>query len=315
MTSLYTLGIEAFLEVARSGNFIRAAQHLHLSQSTVSHRLEELEKEVGVQLIDRRRGLRTVQLTPAGERFLAIAERWDALRREIRQFRHGGSLSLAIGAVDSVNAFILPPVYRLLRQRAPQLQLELRTQQSAELYELVERRELDVAFVLHERFMPNVVLKALFREPMVLLKPRGADPPRQPIPPHDLDPQYELYINWSPLFQSWHDQWWGPRGGPLVVLDTAQLIMALMTHPEQWAVVPQSMARAFAATGQFACYALADPPPERVCYWIEHKTPRAGSEAALALLWECARQLAEPDPHWLAALPVGSPTDMVPRSP
>jgi DNA-binding transcriptional LysR family regulator len=205
---MYTLGIEAFLEIARSGSLLRAAQHLHLSQSTVSHRLEELENEIGAQLIDRRRGLRAVHLTPAGERFLAIAERWDSLRREIRQFRNGITLSLSIGSVDSVNAFVLPPVYRLLRQRAPAMKIELRTQQSAELYALIEHRELDVAFVLHERFVPNVVVKTFFSEPLVLIRPARAGMPGEPVHPRDLNPRHELYINWGPLFQSWHEQWW-----------------------------------------------------------------------------------------------------------
>lgn len=290
---MYSLGIEAFLEVIRSGNLIRAAQHLHLSQSTVSHRLEELEKEVGGLLIDRRRGLRSIHLTPVGERFLAIAERWESLIQEIHQFRGGVPLSLSIGSVDSVNAFVLPPVYRLLRQRAPMMQIQLRTQQSTELYAMIEHREIDVAFVLHERFVPNVVLKSFFVEPLVFIQPASGRELPEYIDPRTLEPRSELYINWSPLFQSWHDQWWGSRGSPLIVLDTAQLIMAFMNSSELWSIVPLSMARAFVSTAKFNMARLTDPPPERICYWIEHKFPRVGSEQGLTLLADCSQRARE----------------------
>ncbi|WP_084653784.1 helix-turn-helix domain-containing protein [Paenibacillus zanthoxyli] len=57
------MGIEAFLSIVRHGSLTDAASSLLISQSTLSHRLAQLEQEVGMNLIDRGRGLRTLSLT------------------------------------------------------------------------------------------------------------------------------------------------------------------------------------------------------------------------------------------------------------
>lgn len=57
-------GLEAFLWVAELGTFGRAAAHLNISQTAVSHRLKKLEESLGLQLFSR--STRQVTLTPAG---------------------------------------------------------------------------------------------------------------------------------------------------------------------------------------------------------------------------------------------------------
>jgi hypothetical protein len=63
------------------------------------------------------------------------------------------------------------------------------------------------------------------------------------------------------------------------------------------------MARAFEATGHFKLFTLTDPPPQRTCYWIEHKYPRAGSEEGLTLLAECTQCIGEDGRAFTTFLP------------
>jgi DNA-binding transcriptional LysR family regulator len=185
--------------------------------------------------------------------------------------------------VDSVNAYVLPPVYRKLTQHFPAVGIQIRTQQSIELYDLLERREIDVAFVLRERHIPNILIKPFFTEPMVVIR-LSTDSYDDSISPKDLDPNNELFINWSPAYQMWHELWWGPLSPSRIRLDTAQLLLAMMEHPKQWAVVPLSMARSFNTTGHFIIQHLTDPPPNRVCYQITHKYPKYGATQGINLL-------------------------------
>ncbi|WP_245625044.1 LysR family transcriptional regulator [Paenibacillus stellifer] len=112
---MYFPGIEAFLAIVRTESISKAAELLHLSQATVSYRLKTLEKEMGSLLVERRKGAPKISLTPKGENFFSIAERWEALWRETQILQASGSqLSLAISAAESISHFVLPPVYRIL---------------------------------------------------------------------------------------------------------------------------------------------------------------------------------------------------------
>jgi len=65
--------IRAFLAVARDGSFTRAAESLHLTQSTLTGTIKQLEEQAGLTLFDRT--TRQVLLSGEGERFLPVAER------------------------------------------------------------------------------------------------------------------------------------------------------------------------------------------------------------------------------------------------
>ncbi len=78
--------IETFLAVARYKTFTRAAELMFLTQPTVSHRINTLEKEMGVQLF--LRGRDTAELTPAGQAFLPRAQQlWKDMAAAYRELR------------------------------------------------------------------------------------------------------------------------------------------------------------------------------------------------------------------------------------
>ncbi len=66
-------GLQAFLSIAEQGSFSRAAAHLNLSQTALSHRIKKLEEDLGFQLLART--TRQVALTPAGLELLPTARR------------------------------------------------------------------------------------------------------------------------------------------------------------------------------------------------------------------------------------------------
>lgn len=104
--------IEAFLTIANTQSLSKAAELLYVAQSTVSHRLSTLEKELGATLVLRSKGNRMIELTPAGERFLPIAHRWEVLWDETGKIEEVNPvIPLSIGGVDSVSSHFLCPLY------------------------------------------------------------------------------------------------------------------------------------------------------------------------------------------------------------
>src|ERR1043165_3129716 len=81
--------LRLFVEVARHQSFSRAADEFGITQSAVSQRISQLEKKLGVTLIDR--SVRPLALTPAGEAFYhegrELVEQYDALERRVSRLR------------------------------------------------------------------------------------------------------------------------------------------------------------------------------------------------------------------------------------
>ncbi|MEL7565770.1 MAG: LysR family transcriptional regulator [Dehalobacterium sp.] len=280
------LGIEAFLAIVQTHNLKRAAKLLHLTQATVSYRLKTLEKEMGAVLVERSKGVQMITLTPFGENFVSIAERWNVLKRETEILQaKGAQLSLSIGGSNSLNTYVLTPLYQALCQHRPKMRLKFVTQHSIELYDTLERREIDVAFVKMERTVPNIMAAPFFVDEMVLIRrtiPENRD--LEKVHPSDLNCEDEIYMNWSPSFQAWHDRWWDPFSPSPIRVDIAGLIFSLMQDPRQWSIVPKSVANAFVKSGQFSIQQLLDQPPARVCYKITHKYPKSTISKSLAIL-------------------------------
>src|SRR4051812_18147392 len=102
----------SFVEVARLGNFTRAAEQLHLTQPSLSRQIATLENDLGAELFHRARG--GSRLTTAGEPLLPLARRMladaDSARRELAELaglqrgkvRLGATPTLCISLVAEV---------------------------------------------------------------------------------------------------------------------------------------------------------------------------------------------------------------------
>ncbi len=76
--------LKTFMAVVATMNFGRAADQLDYSQSSVTHHIKRLERELGVQLFDRFRFARKIVLTEAGRRVYQYATRLLALAEEAK---------------------------------------------------------------------------------------------------------------------------------------------------------------------------------------------------------------------------------------
>lgn len=170
------LALSTFVAVARRGSVSAAAEDLHTVQSNVTARIKQLEADLGVALFVRHS--RGVVPTPAGERLLGYAQRFQALEAETRAALHDdGELRgpLRLGTMETTAAVRLPPLLQRFHAAHPQVQLEVRTGTSAELLQQVQRHQLDAAFVAGPLDHPELDSRRVFREELVLVQ--AADSP------------------------------------------------------------------------------------------------------------------------------------------
>lgn len=171
--------LHIFRCVVREGGVTRAASRLHRVPSNVTTRIKQLEERLGVALF-RREG-RALALTDPGRSLLGHAERLlqmaDAAEQELRSGAVRGGLRL--GSLESAAGARLPPVLSAFHARYPDVAIELQTGTTGALLRLLERFEIEAAFV-SEPFEPGrFSSRPAFEEELVLITAQGAAAPRR----------------------------------------------------------------------------------------------------------------------------------------
>jgi DNA-binding transcriptional LysR family regulator len=278
--------IETFLAVARTKSISGAARELHCAQTTVSQRIKALETDLGYQVLERGKGIKEISFTPMGEEFYKLAEEWNRLEHEARLLKtKGNRLSLTIGAVDSINQFLLRDIIQNVNNDRQNLQLTIHTLHSVHLYSEVEKRQLDIAFSLQNRVQQNVNVEKCFTSPMVVLRSSlNNDHELEKIHPEELDSNYELFMPFGLEYQAWHAYWWDPLATSRIRIDSTHILLYLLQNPTQWAIIPKYIADEAMRNGSYKMYELTDPPPPYIVYKLTHKRPTSLTKKALEVL-------------------------------
>lgn len=138
--------LRSFFAIAEFGSLSKAAEQLHVSQSTLTRQVQALETEIGGQLLER--GHSGVALTAAGHVLLEgmrpVVARADIVVSEARKLARGQSASLRIGYLMSAAGEYLNPALAALRRSHPETKVRLVDLSPGEQIAALRRGELDV---------------------------------------------------------------------------------------------------------------------------------------------------------------------------
>lgn len=145
MHNLSIRHLRAFVAVADSGSFTQAAAQLHLTQSTLTAAIKQLEEQAGLILLDRT--TRRVFLSGEGERFLPIARgllsNFDTALTDLQAVAAGQSGQIGVAASPSVLSQLLPPVITRFNQQHPAVGIHLRDDSAGGIEQRVLSNEMD----------------------------------------------------------------------------------------------------------------------------------------------------------------------------
>lgn len=168
------LGLHAFVAIADRGGFHRAAAHLNLSQTALSHRIRKLEDDLGVKLFSRT--TREVSLTPAGLKLLpkvkdtiaSLAVSLDELRSEA----HRRDDTLSIGCLPTLASGLIPEAIRRFHKLHPSLGVHIYDNSANEISELVRVGTIAFGITFVSDQLADFEIEMLMEDPFMLLCPK-----------------------------------------------------------------------------------------------------------------------------------------------
>ncbi len=138
-----TDALKTFLVLSELRSFRKTAQQLYIAQSTVSSRIQELERDLGQTLIDRKS--RGMTLTPAGHRLIPIARRMVDLEKDLREEAVSKTVwQLNLGISDSIYYGCVDKCLPEFIYNYPDISLTVVSKSSSDMVNMLRDNELDL---------------------------------------------------------------------------------------------------------------------------------------------------------------------------
>jgi len=172
------------LAVRDSLNFTRAAEQCFVTQSSLSGGLAELERSLGLKLVERSR--QRVSMTPVGEAVCVRAEQILAASEDLFAFARAqsepGTGSLRLGIIPTIAPYVLHDFLAACAEHFPGLELFLHERQTESLLDQVSGGELDAAVLALPMDTRTLAVTHLFDDPLRLLAAPGHSVVRRDAP-------------------------------------------------------------------------------------------------------------------------------------
>jgi len=174
--------LETFLMAVDNGSIAEAARRLNLTAAAVAKRIRALESEIGAVLVTR--SGRTIRPTEAGA---AIVERARHFLIEARDFKSIAATDrpsgqLRLGTFQSALSGLLPDILALMKEKYPQIDINITLGVSAELFrKVLQGDDLDAAIIAQPPFaIPKSCEWRLLREEQLIVLTRASARSRKP---------------------------------------------------------------------------------------------------------------------------------------
>ncbi len=270
-----------FLAVVAHGSFVEAAQRLHLTQSTVSSRIQRLEEQLGAELFVRNKAGTT--LTPAGRQFQRHA---TLLTRTVEQARQeigvvsGFRATLTVGGRIGLWENLLLRWLPIFAKLAPDTAVRAIVGLEDELMQALIEGRADIGVMYTPQARPGLKVEPLLEEHLVMVSTR-ADPPREPGGDY-------VYVDWGPEFFGQHSLAFPNFAGAPLTVNVGWLGLERILRHGGCGYFPQRLLREHQLTGHL--HRVPEAPefrlPAYLCY------PSKVDSEALALALETIRRVA-----------------------
>jgi len=243
MSELNLTQLQTFVQVVAAGSFSAAADCLGLSQPAVSLQIRQLERRLGLKLLERLG--RSLKPTTAGAILLDHAERiQDSVDQALQALASHGEVitgRVAIGTGATACIHLLPPLLGQLRLRFPQLDVRVSTGNTLDVLRAVEDNRLDLGLVTLPASGRNLQVEPLLDDAFVALLPPSSPLPQRTLTPQDLDETPLLAFETGSSTRLLIDDWFrraGQASRPVMELGSIEALKELVAAGLGYSLVP-----------------------------------------------------------------------------
>lgn len=243
--------LETFLAIVETGSLVRAAERLHVSQSTVTTRLQTLEQNLGTTLVHRQKS--GVELTEAGRRFrhhaIVMVELWSQATQDIA-LPDTVDVVCSIGCHPDLWAGPGRRLFDRVRSAHPEAALTVLPGDQTEIERLLRGSLVDLAITYDVSVHHNQTVHSLPSETLTLVSDRVGTPMR-------FDPKY-LYVEGGEDFRRRHAAAYSDAGTARLSFGSAAWALDEVLANGGSAYLPTRLTARHLADGRL--YPVADAP-------------------------------------------------------
>ncbi len=237
--------LHTFLDVVELGSFTAAADRIGISQPAVSLQVRQLEKKLGLRLIERVG--KTVRPTQAGLVLIDHARRIGGDVEAALSDMAGlsadtaGRVRLGTGATACIH--LLPPVFRQLKERFPSLQITVKTGDTRDILKEIEDNTLDIGFVALPVTGRMFAVTPVLKDEFVFISSAGRTKPGAAITADDLKDLPLVLYEAGGHTRTLVDGWLANAGvsiSPVMDLGSVEAIKGLVGAGLGRAILPRS---------------------------------------------------------------------------
>lgn len=290
--------LRAFVAVAEEGGFTSAARRVGLSQPAVTQSIKAFEAQAGEPLLAR--SSRGARLTEAGRIMYEAAKKIIAASEEasmaLEERRSGGGGRVVIGAGATISIFVLPEIIEGFREDHAAVALAVLTGKTDQIRDLVLAGEADLGVVTSPVRHPELEVRPLYEDEMVLVAARSSPLPDEPRFA-DLEGSPLILFSRGSGFRSFLDEIFQARGfTPSIAMesDSMEAIKRMAAVGLGAAIIPKVVAEPELSQGSLRALRVRGLPPMKR---LTHAIRRAESRKALAAarFWDyLVGRLAQP---------------------
>jgi LysR family transcriptional regulator, transcriptional activator of the cysJI operon len=296
--------LKLFRDIAATRSFSRAAALNGFSQSAVSQQVQELERALGVTLLDRSR--RPLVVTPAGHLYEEFCR--DVLRRRkefeaaLGLLKHDTGGTVRVASIYSVGLSEMVELERLFAQRQPEAILEVQYLQPAKVYAAVLADKVDLGLVSYPHGTREIKVIPWRQEEMVLATApdhrlaKKAAAIRGPIPMEDLNGIDFVGFDEELPIRADVDRFFREKGVEVNVsvhFDNIEMIKEAVAHRVGVSIMPHRVMREDIRQKRLAAIWMAGASLYRPLGIIHRKTKRFQPVAQAFLDLLCEKPVPE----------------------
>lgn len=231
--------LETFLTLAKTKNFTKTAEILHLAQSTVTARIKGLEEELDKPLFNRSN--KAVELTSAGKTFLSYAERIVSLSyksKEVLQLEEQYEGKLVLGGPASVWNYALQQQVSGFIHYYPTIAIELVTDTSENTLQKVLDGIMHVGLVYEKPRHPQLRVELIKEDDYVLVGKRLFE---RPVTVKDFYHHRFIFKEYGKAFSAWFTSLVGEKYIPPFKVNNTELLLKKLIQEEAFGFIPRSI--------------------------------------------------------------------------